>query len=205
MIYLPKHFEENDRERALKLIKDYPFATLISVHDGAPQINHLPIILEETGSTKLLGHMSRRNPQSQLLTDGGPITAIFHGPHTYITPKWYAENDVPTWNYATVHITGRIRWVDSFKPLIGLLQKMTKAFESAEKDPWRFFLPDDLKSESELTSAIIGFEIEIESIEAKFKLSQNRSVQDREGVIQGLGTRLDEMSRKVQTMMRGSE
>lgn len=205
MIYLPKHFQENDRSRALKLIKNHPFATLISIHNGAPQINHLPIILDEATPPKLLGHMSKRNPQFQFLAEGKTVTAVFHGPHTYITPKWYSENDVPTWNYAVVHVTGHIHWIESYHPLIELLKKLTNEFESDEAESWKFFLPDDLKSESALTSAIIGFEIEITSIEAKFKLSQNRSPLDREGVIRWLSSRTDEMSQSIQCMMRGSE
>lgn len=136
------------------------------------------------------------------LPDGQDITAIFNGPHTYITPTWYVGREVPTWNYAVVHVTGKLRWIREFKPLIALLRQMTNVFEGNRDDRWRFSLPDDLKSEEELTSAIIGFEIEVASMDAKFKLSQNRSTEDRQGVLRGLETRTDEMSRKVLEMMR---
>lgn len=204
MIYLPNHFAEKDETRSLQLIRDYPFATLVSIHDGAPVFNHLPLIPRDIGAGKivLLGHMACRNPQSMSLAEGEQVTAIFHGPHTYITPTWYIDCDVPTWNYAVVHVTGKMRWIREFRPLIALLREMTDVFEGNRDDRWRFTLPDDLKSEEELTSAIIGFEIQIESIQAKFKLSQNRSPEDYAGVIRGLEARTDEMSRKVLEMMR---
>jgi transcriptional regulator len=163
----------------------------------------LPILLknEQSTSSKLIGHLAARNPHAQELKDGDSVTVLFHGPHTYITPKWYAENDVPTWNYAVVHVHGRIRWIREFNPLLELLGEMTDFFEDGSPDPWRFFLPDDLKSPEVLTNAIVGFEIEIESIESKFKLSQNRSLEDRTGVIAGLEKRSDEMSMRVRELM----
>lgn len=205
MIYLPKHFDERDQGKSLQLIRDYPFATLVSVHKGTPVLNHLPLIprVDTEGRTfALLGHMACRNPQSKSLADGEQVTSIFHGPHTYITPTWYAGREVPTWNYAVVHVSGKMRWIREFRPLIALLREMTDFFEGSHDDRWRFALPDDLKSEEELTSAIIGFEIEVDSIQAKFKLSQNRSPEDLAGVLQGLESRTDEMSRKVLEMMR---
>ena len=206
MMYLPRHFEEKDQSKTFQLIKDYPFATLVSFHDGKPLINHLPVLLKQNGVSlpMLRGHMSKRNPHAQVLNDGDSVTVLFHGPHTYITPKWYAENDVPTWNYATVHAHGKIRWVREFNPLIALLREMTDVFEGKSQDPWRFFLPEDLKSPEDLTNAIIGLEIEVESLEAKFKLSQNRTPEDRNGVLRGLETRPDEMSRRIRELMESN-
>lgn len=206
MIYLPKHFEVKDRARTLQIIRDCPFATLVSVNEGAPVLNHLPLILDsptENIGLRLLGHMSTRNPQASHLGQDGRVTAIFHGPHTYITPTWYVGREVPTWNYVVIHVSGRIRWIREFKPLISLLRKMTDAFEGDHANRWRFALPNDLQNEAELTSAIVGFEIDGESVESKFKLSQNRASEDREGVLRGLESRSDEMSRRVLELMRG--
>jgi len=206
MIYIPKHFEEKDQSRILQLIRDYPFSTLVGVHEGQPVLNHLPLITKaQAEKITLLGHMALQNPQAILLKDGAKVTAIFHGPHTYITPTWYVRSKVPTWNYAVVHVTGRISWIHEFRPLIALLRQMTDVFEESEPNRWQFLLPEDLKSEKELTSAIIGFEIEIESMEAKFKLSQNRSAEDREEVLRGLQARTDAMSRQVLEMMKKDE
>ncbi len=198
-MYLPPQFEEKSEDKALQLIKDNPFATLISAHKGEPLINHFPLVLN--GSTTLLGHMSAHNPHAGALTVGDCVTAVFHGPHTYITPKWYPSGGVPTWNYAVVHAHGRIRFVREFEPLVELLRTMTEAFEGAAPNPWPFALPDDLSPPEVLTHSIVGFQIEIVSLEAKFKLSQNRTSEDKAGVMRGLATRPDEMSQRVRIMM----
>jgi transcriptional regulator len=205
-MYLPAHFEIKDQKKIIEIIQGYSFATLISVSDGEPFINHLPLVVDSDLPDRLtlIGHMALRNPQAALAADGDRVTAIFHGPHTYIPATWYAQHDVPTWNYMVVHVEGRIRWIKEFKPLVSLLRKQTLQFEASEPNPWRMTLPDDLKSESELTSAIVGFQIEADSIDAKFKLSQNRSQADRDGVIRGLEGRSDEMSRLVREAMLSS-
>lgn len=158
MIYLPSHFEAKDAEQAHDLIRANPFATLIGHCQGETLINHLPVLLV---SGRLVGHMATRNPRSSI-PEGAGVTAVFHGPHAYVTPKWYAGNDVPTWNYAVVHATGKIRWVREAKPMIEILRRMTDFFEAGEREPWRFLLPDDLRKPEDLTGAIIGFEVEIE-------------------------------------------
>ncbi len=202
-MYLPRHFEEQDRDKALNLIRAFPFATLVTVFKSAPILNHLPLVVREgkDGALTLVGHMAAKNPQAQFDSDA-EILAVFNGPHTYITPTWYVGREVPTWNYAVVHATGKVRWVREFKKLVALLKEMTDVFEADRPERWRFTLPDDLKNENDLTHAIVGFEIEVTSLQAKFKLSQNRSTADREGVLRGLETRTDEMSRMVLEMMR---
>jgi transcriptional regulator len=205
-MYLPRHFEREEPASAHRLIRDNPFATLLRVHEGASLISHLPILLreEKVGAEKLEGHLAVRNPHADRLKDGDPVTVIFHGPHAYVMPNWYVENDVPTWNYAVVQVSGKIRWIREFKPLVSLLLRMTQFFEGGAAEAWKFYLPDDLKKPEDLTSAIVGFEVEIESLQAKFKLSQNRSAEDRAGVVQGLNARGDEMSLRLARMMEES-
>lgn len=202
-MYLPPHFRVEERERALSLIDDCPFATLIAVDGGAPCVNHLPLLLlrDAGGNHRLIGHMAAKNPQWQLFEAGAAAFAVFHGPHTYVTPTWYQEHDVPTWNYAVAHVKGRVSLVRDFPGLTRILARLSARFEQAEKAPWSFYLPDDLNDEAKLTGAIVGFEIDALAIEAKFKLSQNRSDADQEGVRAGLALRADEMSLKIRGMM----
>lgn len=202
-MYIPRHFEEKEQARTFQLIRDYPFATLIGVHKGLPVISHLPILLkdENTPTPHLIGHMARKNPHASQ-AEGSTATVIFHGPHTYITPKWYAKNDVPTWNYAAVHITGKLQWITEAKPLIAILRQSAELFEKGNQDPWPFFIPEDLRKPEDLTGVIVGFDISIEEVQSKFKLSQNRSQEDQMGVINGLQTRTgDEMSGKIGSLM----
>ncbi len=149
----------------------------------------------------LWGHMSRRNLQWETFKSDSEITVAFHGPHSYINPSWYTENDVPTWNYIAVQIRGRPTLIEDPKGLIKILKKTTEHMNSINEDQWDFYIPSDLSSPDELTSAIIGFLIHPTDIVGKFKLSQNRSLNDRKGVIHGLEKRSDDFSKSIRTWM----
>jgi len=111
-MYLPKPFREDDPARLHALIRAHGFATLISERDGEPFASHLPLLLDAERGPRgtLLGHMARANPQWRSFDQGRAALAIFHGPHCYVSPSWYANAPaVPTWNYAAVHAYGRPR------------------------------------------------------------------------------------------------
>jgi transcriptional regulator len=206
-MYTPQHFASHDEKLTLKIAQEYPFATMVSVDEnGEPFINHLPLVVEKADEKiVLLGHMARKNPQWRHFLEGSSVTAVFHGPHTYITPNWYVSGrDVPTWNYAVIHIKGQAELIEDFESLSELLKVQTTHFENGSAQPWKFELPEDLADPRVLTSAIVGFRIRTEQIDAKFKLSQNRSESDQRGVLKGLSTRTDEMSRKVRDLMEGN-
>lgn len=203
-MYSPKHFAVQDNELIVQLIEDFPLATVVTCdEEGDPFINHIPMIAEKKGDTVMLyGHMARRNPQWRHFIEGSSATVIFHGPHAYITPTWYVSGrDVPTWNYAVVHIKGSIELVEDFESLSALLEKQTKRFENGRPRAWEFELPDDLSNPQALTLAIVGFKMKPEHIEAKFKMGQNRGKPDRLSVLEGLKGQGDEMSLKVRDLM----
>ena len=204
-MYLPKHFSQSEEEKVKELIIRNGFATILSYpKNDKPFINHLPVIFSNLPNEEkiLIGHMAKRNPQWQHFKENPECTIIINGEHTYITPKWYKSGrDVPTWNYAVAHLHGKIELVESFDQQVEVLQQLSHFFESPSPDPWDFELPDDLLDEASLTSAIISFKFHIEKIEAKFKLSQNRPNEDKQGIIDGLKDRKDDMSRIVREMM----
>jgi transcriptional regulator len=204
-MYLPKHFNEKDLNRIELLIKSYPFMTLISLDaETGPSINHLPLIVDSQvkDEIELLGHMSRSNPQWRIFQKNSKAVAIVNGPNTYITPTWYKSGrDVPTWNYAMVHLYGEVTLIEDFHSQVEVLKKITEYFERNEPSPWNFELPSDLNEEALLTQAIVSFKFKVERIEAKFKLSQNRKQEDKNGVIEGLALRSDEMSKAIQALM----
>jgi transcriptional regulator len=208
-MYLPRHFSEVEEIKVRKLIEQNSFATVLSYpKNSKPFINHLPVILSSKPGEEivLIGHMAKRNPQWIHFKENPDCTVIIHGGHTYITPAWYRSGrDVPTWNYAVAHLHGKIDLVESYAEQIEILKQLVSYFEKPSQRPWQFELPEDLLSESALTSAIISFRFKIENIEAKFKLSQNRSQEDRAGVIEGLGIRTDDMSKAVREMMLANE
>ncbi len=208
-MYLPKHFSPNEESRVRKLIEQNAFVTILSYpKDMSPFINHLPIIFSAKPNEDkiLIGHMAKRNPQWTHFKENPNATVIVQGPHTYITPKWYKSGrDVPTWNYAVAHLQGKVELMESFSEQLEVLKQLTYFFEKSYPNPWEFELPDDLLDETALTSAITSFRFKIEKVDAKFKLSQNRSAADKSGVIEGLMERTDEMSRAVREMMIENE
>jgi transcriptional regulator len=199
--YVPLRFRENDRQAAVQLMRENPLATVISMGEKDPFVNHLPLLIEErAGTLYLVGHMARANPQWRLLSRAPRSLAVFNGPQTYVTPSWYVNADnVPTWNYAVVHASGPIALVDDARGIRSILDKSVAEFEKSEPKPWTMKLPEEYVGE--LVQAIVGFELRVERLDAKFKLSQNRDKADREGVLKGLATRKDDMSRRVRELM----
>ncbi len=209
-MYIPSHNLELDRSRILRLMREHPFATLISSDPRSPSsepfLSHFPLLASEStssgGSIRIEGHMSRQNPQWQHFAAGAVAVAVFHGPHAYITPVWYEEDDVPTWNYAVVHARGDVRIIDDAPGMLKILAAVVNRFEGTPSESrWKFRLPEDLARAEVLGASIVGFEITVTAIEAKFKLSQNRSAEDRRRVIAGLKARGDDESLGVARWM----
>lgn len=183
-MYVPEAFATDDPQRIAALVRQHPFATLISVGPDGPLVSHLPLLAEPGPSGtladgRLLGHLACANPHTSLLASV-PALAIFHGPHAYVSPRWYASPGVPTWNYAAVHIAGQSRLIDAVEDKLAILEDLTAHFEQRETNPWT--LADAGPRVSQLAKAIAAFEISILSVTAKFKLSQNRPAADREQV-----------------------
>ncbi len=207
-MYLPKHFSSADGKQIRNLIQDNSFATILSYPKNQPVfINHLPVIFSSLPGQDdiLIGHMAKMNPQWNHFQENAQATIIINGAHAYITPTWYKSHDVPTWNYAVAHLHGKMELMSDFKDQISVLNQLVDFYERSHPQPWKFELPDDLKNEKSLMSAIISFKFHIEKIDAKFKMSQNRSPEDRQGVIDGLSARTDEMSSLVKAMMVENE
>ncbi|MCC2677781.1 MAG: Negative transcriptional regulator [Pseudobdellovibrio sp.] len=205
-MYIPEYAKSKDDAEVSDLIKRYPFVTLISVTEaGSPVISHVPVVSEfkDGKLTSVKGHLAIKNPHVEVLKHNKKVTVIFHGPHTYITPKWYKSGrDVPTWNYCVVHVTGELKLDSDFRSITKNLAELTKEFEAGDPQPWKFELPEDLKSPEHLTRAIVAFEIIPQSVNGKFKLAQGRPAADQQGVIDGLSTRQDEMSSEVSRLMQ---
>ena len=181
-IYTPGHFNGSDAD-AQALMRDYPFATLITASGGEPQFTHLPLLWEEGGVHGVLhGHMARANPQWQAFAQGH-TAAVFHGPHAYISPSWYAqpEQNVPTWNYATVHAHGRPEFIEAAADKLALIDRTTAQFERGNSPPWTRSVGGERLDK--MLGAIVAFRMPLLRIEAKFKMNQNRTPADRTKVI----------------------
>lgn len=179
-MYTPEHFKLENLDIIHEIICKYPFAVLISTTGELPEATHLPVLLSEDRSS-LLGHMAAENP---LLQENSQVLCVFHGPHAYISPSWYeSEQSVPTWNYISVHVKGRLRFLDRERTE-KVLQDSIHYFES-ENSGYGYQTPK-LEVRNSLLGKIKGFEISDLTYEAKLKLSQNHSLERRKRVIDTL-------------------
>ena len=173
-LYIPPLFRKDDPDTLLEFIERNAFATLVSSGAKGLHVSHVPLLPErEAGKVRLLGHVARGNSQWEALETAEHVLAIFHGPHAYVSPGWYQNHPaVPTWNYAVVHAHGRARIMDE-PALHDLVVRLSNAYEAGRPKPWKATeLPADFVAG--MLKAIVGFEIEVERLEGKFKLSQNR-------------------------------
>jgi transcriptional regulator len=201
-MYIPSAFRVEDAGKMAAFIQRHSFATFIT-HDGsAPFASHLPMLFHPQAGKHgtLLSHMARANSQWRHFASGAEVLAIFHGPHSYISPSWYqAEMAVPTWNYATVHAYGVPTLIGEQERVVSLLRETVSAYESSFERPWPGNLPDDYRDK--MIQNIVAFEIPISRIEGKFKFGQNRSAADTQGVFDALSRSEDADSRALAKMM----
>jgi len=186
-LYVPKAFAIDDQDALDHLIDEHPFATLVTPSSPEPFVSHLPLLRRtgEDGKPVLIGHFAGANPHAQHATGIASI-AIFHGPHAYVSPTWYAEpaQQVPTWNVATVHVHGRLEFLPSPADAEGVLAALVERFEGSADGAWRFSMQG--RQRDALVAGIAAFRIVIERVTGKFKLSQNRTPVDRRRVIEAL-------------------
>jgi len=186
-LYIPKHFREEDEAALVALIEANAFGTLVSASpEGEISVSHIPFeVRREAGGLRLLGHLARANPHWQALEGARDTLAIFEGPHAYVSPGWYETHpSVPTWNYAVVHARGRARLMDEAE-LHDLVSELSAKYEAGREKPWRMGeLPADYVQN--MLDAIVGFEIAVEKLDGKFKLSQNRKPVDQARVAAAL-------------------
>jgi len=191
-MYVPPAFAEDDPERLREFIRRYPLGTLVTATANGLDANHIPFLIATTGDAvaTLHGHIARANPLWRDVVSNAPALVIFHGPDSFISPSWYPskrENPsvVPTWNYAVVHAHGRLRFIDDAAWVRALVEALTHVHEANRDTPWTV---TDAPAEffEKMVAAVVGLEISITRWYGKWKVSQNRSVADRLGVIQGL-------------------
>jgi transcriptional regulator len=184
-MYVPAAFAEDRPEVLASFIDANAFATLVTNGEGGLIASHIPLLFDRQ-RRMLTGHLARPNPQTAHLVDGAEALAIFTGPHAYVSPRWYATAPaVPTWNYTAVHAYGRVRRIEDRAGLAAIVSSLAEIYEAGAEKPWRFGdMPESFVQG--MLKGIVGFELEITRLEGKYKLSQNRSLKDRAGVVEAL-------------------
>jgi transcriptional regulator len=199
-MYVPDLFGSASPREVQVIVETYSFATLITHRGDELELSHLPLALEGTLAGGILrGHMARANPQLAQCGAGVAAIAVFQGPHAYVSPRWYEKPGVPTWNYIAVHCHGSIHLEDTTADLERTLALMLDKYETEDGRRSIDVLSADQRARA--LSAIQSFSMKIERVEAKFKLSQNKSQQDRGRVIAQL-SRSDSNSDLVQWMTK---
>jgi transcriptional regulator len=200
-MYIPSAFAENKVSTLHDFIEHHSFGLVISCADRRAVASHLPLLLDRKAGANgsLSGHMARANRQWRQAA-GQEVLAVFSGPHAYISPAWYqAEQVVPTWNYVAVHAYGRLTLIQDPDALTRLVEDFVQVYEQSMPDPWLLNGREEFVRQK--IEQIIGFRIDIEHLEGKWKLSQNHPVVRRQTVIQALKERADENSRAVAALM----
>jgi len=191
-MYMPAHFEVIDKVTLHEVVVKHPLGTWITSNNGDLVINHLPFLFEPDRGAQgvLAGHVARANPIWKQLHAHVRSAVVFQAEQGYISPSWYPSKQrdpkvVPTWNYAVVHVHGAAQAIEDKEWLFRHVSANTRRHENHRDHPWQV---SDAPPEyiEKLLTGIVGIEIQIESIQGKFKLSQNRSAADQEGVIAGL-------------------
>ncbi len=184
-MYIPKPFRVDDVSTLRAFMEAYNFATVISDGSSGLVASHLPLLVnaDDEGHITLLGHMARANSQWRDFEDGVEVLATFHGPHGYVTPRLYDDPiSVPTWNYMVVHAYGNPRLLREDAAKRNALAELVEFHEAGAGNPWRLDLPEDYLAR--MTDQIVAFQIVVDRLEGKFKLSQNRPSADRLNVAQ---------------------
>lgn len=184
-MYTPEIYKNEDSESIKTFLKENSFGILINQTNGKLCATHIPIELEinTDGKEVLQGHISKLNPQAEGFAENDQVLAVFSGPHSYISSSWYDHENVPTWNYIAVHVYGRIKITDE-TATIESLKKLVDKYEAASENPVRV---ENLSAKTMREArGIVGFEIEIDEIQATKKLSQNRDDHNYKNIISEL-------------------
>lgn len=184
-MYVPAHFEVPNVEDLHRLMREHPFAILMTGGKSGLDANHLPFELDPAGGKHgvLHAHVARNNPVWQDVRNGDEVLVVFRAEDAYITPTWFPSKhefhkQVPTWNYRVVHAHGKITIRDDERYVRGVVAKLTRTHEASQPKPWKMTdAPADYIDT--MLKAIVGIEVEIERLEGKFKLSQNRELRDK--------------------------
>jgi len=201
-MYTPRSFKEERLDVLHRLICENGFGLFISQTESGLMATHLPFQVDPDRGKNgtLISHLARANPHWKTISNRGEVMVVFQGPHCYISPAWYQEQEtVPTWNYAAVHVYGAVEFFEDPERLRPLLENLVSQYESKREKAWPISKAATVM-DSHL-KAVVGIEIQIERIEGKMKFNQNLSIEDQAGVVEALRDSSDSMEASVADIM----
>jgi len=199
-MYIPEHNKNEDWDEIRDFIRENSFGLLINAYEGQLMATHIPLELEidAKGHEVLAGHMAKANPQWNGFSENQEVLCIFNGPHAYVSSSWYQKEEVPTWNYIAVHVYGKPKILNETETMTSL-KRLVDKHERGSKNP--VSLQNMSAKTLRQVKGIVGFQIEVTDIQAKYKLSQNRE-DDHERIVKELGERDDAGSRAISEYMK---
>jgi transcriptional regulator len=206
-MYIPKRFLQDDITKLKGMMAAHSFATFITQNESKIEANHMPLILNKSSQRVVLqGHIAKANPLWKSLKDKSEVLIIFNGPNCYISPNYYPtkkENGkvVPTWNYVSVHVKGIVSFIHDEQWILTMLNNLTDHYEANQPIPWSV---NDAPQAyiDKMLSAIVGLEIEIVSITGKWKVSQDKTEVNQEGIIKGLSHEANSNAQNIATLVK---
>lgn len=172
-MYIPHYYRNEDISEVKEFLVQNSFGILVNGLDGRPWATHIPLELDvnSNGKDVLMGHIAKANPQWKNFERDSEVLCIFYGPHSYVSSSWYQEEEVPTWNYIAVHVYGKLKVIEG-DALMSHLKKLVDKYEKASENPVR--IETLSKNTMKQIRGVVGFQIEINEIQAAYKLSQGR-------------------------------
>ncbi len=198
-MYIPQHYKNEDLSEVKEFIATHSFGILVNDLEGKPWATHTPLELttDSGGRDILIGHIAKANPQWRAFAGNPRVLCIFHGPHSYVSSSWYKEEEVPTWNYIAVHVYGSLQ-VMTEEEVLAWLSSLVDHHEAGEKDPVSLHRMSDATLRQ--VRGVVGFRIQIEEIQAAYKLSQGRE-EDHARIISELSSKKDPGSKEISGIM----
>lgn len=200
MMYIPKYFKVTDVDEIWDFVQKNSFGTIVTTKQGKPIATHLPLQLMKEGDTYYItGHIAYGNPQWRTFETCEDVLVIFQGPHAYISSSWYEKENVPTWNYQSVHIYGSSTIMDE-EELKRDLAILLEKYEKHRENPvlWDKLTPEVLENQ---LKGIVGFKIKVKEIQAAYKLSQNRNETDYRNIVDKLQNEGNPNSKQMAELM----
>ena len=199
-MYIPSFNQFPNLQEAISFMQRYSFATIVTVKDSIPSATHLPFIVKEIdGKVVISSHFAKANPQATEIINNRALV-IFTEPHAYISPKNYEkETNVPTWNYLAVHAYGNCLLLDGEENKAALLKETINYYEADYLKQYES-LPDDYKQK--MMKGIVAFQIVVDDLQAKKKLSQNRTEKEQENIIEDLSRSVNNNEKEIAAYMK---
>jgi len=203
-MHVPRRYEQKDTNEIMDFVTANSFGLLVSTKNGRPIGSHIPFLISQQGDViTLSSHISKGNEQKHTLVNGAEVLVVFTGPHSYISPQWYTQPNVPTWNYISVHMYGTIQIIEG-EAIHSRLRAMVDKYEQAMPKPMRVEdIPQKVYNDD--ARGIVVFDIAVTEVQAAYKLSQNRDEVSYQNIIDNLEQSDDANGKAVAAAMRAQK